>query len=152
MHSFWDPGGNVNKPAYLSRQSAGLLTLWSWVRARGGCWRRRSSRMARGVLRPQPVQVCSHRSIQASFGALNYVLALVKLGLVPTAGVSVTVCGFVGAMGSVGITMSGRLVFREEIAVLPGRHRLVQQQAWFSELWSWSQRLLRCSCLSRLLF
>ena len=86
--------------------------------------------MARGFLHPQPVQVCSCRSMQENFGALNYVLTLVKLGLVPTAGVSVTVCGFVSAMGSVGITMFGRLVFREEIAVLPGRHRQVQQQAW----------------------
>ena len=47
-----------------------------------------------------------------------------------TAGVSVAVCGFVGAMGSVGVTTSGRLVFREEIAVLLRRHRLVLQQAW----------------------
>ena len=88
--------------------------------------------MARGSLHPQPVQVCSYRSILVFFfGALNYFLASVKLGLVPTAGVSVTVGGFVGAKGSVGTTMSGRLIFREEIAVLPGRHRPVQQQAWF---------------------
>ena len=63
--------------------------------------------------------------------ALNYFLALVKLGFVPTASVSVTVGGFVGAKGSVGTTMSRRLIFREEIAVLPGSHRPVQQQAWF---------------------
>ena len=50
------------------------------------------------------------------------------LGLVLTAGVSVTVSGFVGAKGSVGMTMLGRLIFREEIAVLPGSHRPVQQQ------------------------
>ena len=66
-----------------------------------------------------------------SCGALHYFFALVKLDFVPTAGVSVTASGFVGAKGSVGTTMSGRLVFREEIAVLPGRHRPVQQQACF---------------------
>ena len=65
------------------------------------------------------------------FGVLNYFLASVKLGLVLTAGVSVTVSVFVDAKGSVGITMSGRLIFREEIAVLLGSHRQVQQQAWF---------------------
>ena len=74
------------------------------------------------------VQLLQHAGI---FGALDCFLASVMLGLVPTAGVSVTVCGFVGALGSVGTTMSGRLVFREEIAVLPGRHRPVQQQACF---------------------
>ena len=66
-----------------------------------------------------------------SCGALHYFFALVKLDFVLTAGVSVTVCGFVGALGSVGTTMSGWLVFREEIAVLPGSHRPVQQRACF---------------------
>ena len=65
------------------------------------------------------------------FGALNYFLALVKLGLVPTAGVSVTVSGFVGAKGSVGTTMSRAVGLQGGNAVLPGRHRPVQQQAWF---------------------
>ena len=64
------------------------------------------------------------------FGALNCFFALVKLGLVFTAGIFVTLRGFVGAKGSVGIAMLGRLIFREEIAVLPGSHRPVQQQAW----------------------
>ena len=66
-------------------------------------------------------------------GALNYSLALVLLGFVPTAGVFVTVNGFVGAMGSVGTTISGWLILREDVAVLPGRHRPVQQRAWFSD-------------------
>ena len=80
------------------------------------------------LLRPvQGVQLPQHAGI---FGALDYLLAFVMLGLVPTAGVSVTVCGFVGALGSVGTTMSGWSVFREEIAVLPGSHRPVQQRAW----------------------
>ena len=39
-------------------------------------------------------------------GALNYFLALVLLGFVPTAGVSITVGGVVGAEGSVGTMMS----------------------------------------------
>ena len=90
-----------------------------------------SSRMEGGSLLPRPVQVCSYRSITVSCGALHYFFAIVKLDFVPTAGVSVTVSGFVGAKGSVGTTMSGRLVFREEIAVLPGRHRPVQHQACF---------------------
>ena len=34
-----------------------------------------------------------------------------EFGLLPTAGVSVTACGFVDAKGSVGIMMSRRLVF-----------------------------------------
>ena len=41
----------------------------------------RSSRMAGGSLLPLPVQVCSYRSILYFCGALNYFLALVKLGL-----------------------------------------------------------------------
>ena len=40
-----------------------------------------------------------------SCGALHYFFALVKLDFVPTAGVLVTVSGFVGATGSVGTTM-----------------------------------------------
>ena len=39
-------------------------------------------------------------------GALNYFLALVMLGFVPNAGVSITVGGVVGAEGSVGTMMS----------------------------------------------
>ena len=41
-------------------------------------------------------------------GALTCIPALVEFGLVLMAGVSVTVSGFVGAMGSVGITTSGQ--------------------------------------------
>ena len=41
--------------------------------------------------------------------ALNYFLALVMLGFVPTAGVYITVGGVVGAIGSVGTMMFGRL-------------------------------------------
>ena len=59
---------------------------------------------------------------RSSRRALNYLLALVMLGLVPTAGVSVTVSGFVGAKGSVGTMMSGR-------------HCPVQQQACASDCW-----------------
>ena len=47
----------------------------------------------------------------------------------PQPGVFVIVSGFVDAKGSVGITTLGRLIFREEIAVLPGSHRPVQQQS-----------------------
>ena len=43
------------------------------------------------------------------FGALNYFLALVKLGIVPTVGVLVTLSSFVGAIGFVGTMMFGRL-------------------------------------------
>ena len=67
----------------------------------------RSSRMAGGSLLPQPVQMCSYRSILYFCGALNYFLASVKLGFVPIAGVSVIVNGFVDAKGSVSTTMSG---------------------------------------------
>ena len=51
-----------------------------------------------------------------SCGALHYFFALVKLDFVPTAGVFVTVSGFVGAKGSVGTMMSGQVDLREEIA------------------------------------
>ena len=74
---------------------------------------------------------CAATAAYWNCGALNYFFALVMLGFVPTAGVSVIECGFVGAKGSVGTMTSGRLIFREEIVVLPGRHRPVQQQAWF---------------------
>ena len=67
--------------------------------------------MAGGSLLPLPVQVCSYRSILYFCGALNYFLALVKLGFVPIAGVSVIVNGFVDAKGSVGTTMSGLQLF-----------------------------------------
>ena len=50
-------------------------------------------------------------------GALNYFFALVKLGFVPTAGVSVIGNGFVGAKESVGTTLSGQGFFREVLAV-----------------------------------
>ena len=52
---------------------------------------------------------CAATAACCMFGALIYFLALVKLGLVPTAGVSVIVSSFVGAKGSVGTMMSGRL-------------------------------------------
>ena len=65
---------------------------------------------------------CAAAAAYWHFGALDYLFALVKLGLVPTAGVSVTACGFGGAMGSVGIMISGRLVFRGELAV---QHALI---------------------------
>ena len=61
----------------------------------------------RGSPHPQPVHVCSCRSILVFVGASNCFLALVLQGLVLTAGVSVTASGFVGAMGSVGITILG---------------------------------------------
>ena len=67
--------------------------------------------MAGGSLLPLPVQVCSYRSILYFCGALNYFFALVKLGFVPIAGVSVIVNGFVDAKGSVGTTMSGLQLF-----------------------------------------
>ena len=55
------------------------------------------------------VQLPQHTGI----GASNCFLALVILGLVLTAGVSVTVCGFAGAKGFAGTMMSGGLSLRQ---------------------------------------
>ena len=57
--------------------------------------------------------MCSYRSILYFCGALNYFLALAKLGFVPIAGVSVIVNGFVDAKGSVGTPAVLRTTFED---------------------------------------
>ena len=93
--------------------------------------------MAGGSLLPQPVQMCSYRSILYFCGALNYFLALVKLGFVPIAGVSVIVNGFVDAKGSVGTTMSGLQLFyvrRSRTTHQDRQSRLARHIVFFSFL------------------